>query len=84
MGDRAHEVATAARGDEAREAVALEVAQQLDHRHVSAVPKAPAERRVGRSIEKCCGGRQVVVHGLAGERRRTPPSSTLTSLSSPA
>src|SRR3954471_14184891 len=43
LADRAHEVPAATRGDVVREAVCLEVAEQLDHRRVSALEIRTAE-----------------------------------------
>jgi hypothetical protein len=71
-GDGTHEVAASTRGDEARELIRLEVAQELDHRHVPAAPEPPSERRVLGLVEEARGGREVLLHRLAGEGREHP------------
>ena len=69
-GERAHEVTIAAGGDVRREAVGLEVAQQLDHRPVGAVAEEAADRRVRRAVDEVGGLRAVLVDGEPGERRQ--------------
>ena len=68
LGDRPHEVAVAARGDVVREPVRLEVAEELDHRHVAALVERPAEGRVLPAAQEGVGGARVVLDALAGER----------------
>ena len=84
LGDRAHEVAVAAGGDVGREPVRLQVAQQLDHRHVAAV----GEGRVRASGARACRGTSSAAAAysstfMPANAWRMPPISTFTSLSSP-
>jgi hypothetical protein len=58
VGDRSHEVAVTARRDERREPVALQIAQQLDHRPVAALAVGAVERRMGPAQE--VGGDRLV------------------------
>ena len=68
LGDRSHEVAVAARGDVVGEPVGLEVAEQLDHRHVAALAERPTERRVLPGPQERVGRPRVLLDALAGER----------------
>ena len=58
LGHRPHEVAIPARRDVVREAVGLEVAQQLDHGLVAALVVAATERRVLPPDHRAAFGRE--------------------------
>jgi len=53
-------------------AVSLQVAEQLDHRQVPAVPQTPPEGRVGCASEERFGGRRILLHRLVGEGPENP------------
>src|ERR1039457_5591847 len=55
LADRPHEVTAAARGDVVREPVRLQVAEQLDHRHISALEITATKSRMLRSAQESGG-----------------------------
>jgi hypothetical protein len=72
VADRAHEVTPAAGRDVVREAVGLEVGEQLDHRHVRAFQIRAAERRMLGCVQERLRLRLKVVDGAPAERRVRP------------
>jgi hypothetical protein len=81
--DRSHEVAIAARGDVVREAVRLQVAEQLDHGQVPAGVERAAKRWMLPGAQERVGRVGVLLDALAGECLEDAGHQHFTSASSP-